>query len=185
MPKARLDAGPDTIAWHLQHHRQITVSPATISRYPAQAGLVTPEPARRPRSSYLRFEADQPSECRQADFTHWMLADETGTEILTWLDDHSRLALSITAGYRAASVSRSPRAHTARVHRTSRQPGLRPPQASGQLGRHSRANRRSAQLRLATGPAEGRPLIHIRWCMGDATSDYDIEGAKTTVQGQE
>jgi hypothetical protein len=48
MPKARLDAGPDTIAWHLQHHRQITVSPATISRYLARAGLVTPEPARRP-----------------------------------------------------------------------------------------------------------------------------------------
>jgi transposase len=26
-----LDAGPQTIAWHLQHHHQITVSPATIS----------------------------------------------------------------------------------------------------------------------------------------------------------
>ena len=28
-----LDAGPHTIAWHLQHHHQIRVSAATISRY--------------------------------------------------------------------------------------------------------------------------------------------------------
>jgi transposase InsO family protein len=92
-----LDAGPDTIAWHLAHHHQVTVSPATISRYLARAGLVTPEPRKRPKSSYLRFEAEQPNECWQADFTHYPLADGTGTEILTWLDDHSRYALSVTA----------------------------------------------------------------------------------------
>ena len=39
-----LDAGPHTIAWHLHHHHQITVSAATISRYLARAGLVVPEP---------------------------------------------------------------------------------------------------------------------------------------------
>ncbi|MGE5289702.1 MAG: hypothetical protein ACM3ML_21420 [Micromonosporaceae bacterium] len=37
-----LDAGPDTIAWHLAHHHHIRVSPATISCYLARAGLVTP-----------------------------------------------------------------------------------------------------------------------------------------------
>ena len=37
-----LDAGPHTIAWHLHHHHQVTVSPATISRYLTRAGLVTP-----------------------------------------------------------------------------------------------------------------------------------------------
>lgn len=92
-----LDAGPHTIAWHLHHHHQVTVSPATISRYLTRAGLVTPDPAKRPRSSYLRFEADQPNECWQSDFTHYPLADGTDAEILTWLDDHSRLALSVTA----------------------------------------------------------------------------------------
>jgi transposase InsO family protein len=51
-------------------------------------------------SSYIRFRADQPNECWQADFTHYPLADGTGTEILTWLDDHSRLALSVTAHHR-------------------------------------------------------------------------------------
>ncbi len=30
---AGLDAGPDTIAWHLRQHHQTTVSLATISRY--------------------------------------------------------------------------------------------------------------------------------------------------------
>ena len=33
-----LDAGPQTIAWHLEHHHKIRVSPATISRYLARAG---------------------------------------------------------------------------------------------------------------------------------------------------
>jgi transposase InsO family protein len=92
-----LDAGPDTIAWHLEHHHQTRVSPATVSRYLARAGLVTPEPRKRPRSSYIRFAAEQPNECWQSDFTRYPLADGTGTEILTWLDDHSRLALRITA----------------------------------------------------------------------------------------
>jgi len=92
-----LDAGPDTIHWHLEHHHETTVSVSTIARTLTRAGLVTPEPKKRPRSSYIRFEADQPNECWQADFTHYRLADGTDTEILTWLDDHSRYALSITA----------------------------------------------------------------------------------------
>lgn len=95
-----LDAGPDTIAWHLAHHHQVKVSPATVSRYLARAGLVTPEPAKRPKSSYLRFEAEQPSECWQSGFTRYALADGAGTEILTWLDDHARHALSVTACHR-------------------------------------------------------------------------------------
>jgi transposase InsO family protein len=94
---AGLDAGPDTITWHLEHHHGLRVSPATVSRYLTRAGLVSPEPRKRPRSSYVRFAAQLPNECWQADFTHYPLADGTGTEILTWLDDHSRLALSVTA----------------------------------------------------------------------------------------
>ena len=92
-----LDAGPHTIGWHLCHHHQLRVSPATISRHLTRAGLVTPEPKKRPKSSYIRFAAEQPNECWQADFTHYTLADGTGTEVLTWLDDHSRYALSVTA----------------------------------------------------------------------------------------
>ncbi len=38
-----LDAGPDTIGWHLAHHHGVTVSRA-ISRYLTKHGLVVPEP---------------------------------------------------------------------------------------------------------------------------------------------
>ena len=92
-----LDAGPDTIHWLLEHHHHTTVSVSTIARTLTRGGLVTPEPKKRPRSSYIRFEADQPNECWQSDFTHYPLADGTDTEILSWLDDHSRYALRITA----------------------------------------------------------------------------------------
>jgi hypothetical protein len=64
--------------------------------------LVTPEPKKRPKSSYRRFQADQPNECWQSDFTHWQLADGTGVEIITWLDDHSRYLLASRA-YRRVS----------------------------------------------------------------------------------
>jgi transposase len=53
-----LDAGPDTIKWHLEHHHSTVVSRATISRYLTKAGLVVPEPKKKPKSSYLRFQAD-------------------------------------------------------------------------------------------------------------------------------
>src|SRR5919106_6918832 len=65
-------------------------------------GLVVPEPKKRPKSSYVRFQAEQPNGCWQADFTHYRLTRPDGrpgsdTEILSWLDDHSRFALSVTA----------------------------------------------------------------------------------------
>jgi transposase InsO family protein len=100
-----LDAGPDTIRWHLAHHHSTTVSRATIARYLARSGLVVPEPKKRPKSSYIRFAAEQPNECWQSDFTHYRLTRPDGrpgadTEILTWLDDCSRYALSVSAHHR-------------------------------------------------------------------------------------
>jgi transposase InsO family protein len=100
-----LDAGPETICWHLTHHHDITVSRATVARQLIARGLVTPQPKKRPKSSYVRFEASMPNECWQADFTHYRLTHPDGrpgldSEILTWLDDHSRFALRITAHHR-------------------------------------------------------------------------------------
>jgi transposase InsO family protein len=96
------DAGPDTIARHLAHHHGTRVSVATISRYLTRLGLVTLQPAKRPRASYQRFQAALPNQCWQADFTHYPLAGSGDVpagdaEILTWLDDHSRYALDVTA----------------------------------------------------------------------------------------
>ncbi len=92
-----LDAGPHTICWHLHQRHHITVSPSTIRRRLKEMGLVEPNPKKRPKSSYVRFQADLPNETWQSDFTHWRLADSSTTEIITWLDDHSRYALSVTA----------------------------------------------------------------------------------------
>lgn len=97
-----LDAGPETIRWHLQQHHQVTVSVSSIRRRLIAAGRVFPEPRKRPRSSYIRFEADLPNGCWQTDVTHYHLGrprqNQTNrAEILTWLDDHSRYAVSVTA----------------------------------------------------------------------------------------
>jgi transposase InsO family protein len=91
------DAGPETIRWHLAQHHGVTLSAATIGRHLHQAGLITPQPHKRPRSSYVRFAAEQPNETWQADFTHYRLATGVDVEILCWLDDHARYALRITA----------------------------------------------------------------------------------------
>ena len=94
---AGLDAGPVSIAAHLERERLPAPSATTIWRILTREGLVAPEPRKRPKGSYLRFEADLPNECWQADFTHWALADGDDVEILTWLDDHARYAISLTA----------------------------------------------------------------------------------------
>jgi transposase InsO family protein len=96
LTEAGTDAGPVTIAWHLQQEGLRAPSISTIRRVLHAAGLITPEPRKRPRSSYIRFEATQPNETWQSDFTHWRLQDGTDVEILNWLDDHSRLLLSCT-----------------------------------------------------------------------------------------
>src|SRR4051794_19524396 len=92
-----LDAGADTIGWHLTHRHQLTLSRATIHRILTRAGAVVPEPAKRPKASYLRFAAEQPNETWQSDFTHYRLATGADTEIISWLDDHSQLALHVSA----------------------------------------------------------------------------------------
>jgi transposase InsO family protein len=94
---AGLDAGPDTIAWHLAQHHDTLIARPTISRHLAKAGLVTPEPKKRPKSSYVRFEADMPNQTWQSDFTHYRLATGTDVEIISWLDDCTRYALHVSA----------------------------------------------------------------------------------------
>jgi transposase InsO family protein len=95
LTRSGADAGPATIGWHLEQEGHPTPSTATIRRILHAAGLIVPAPAKRPRSSYIRFQADLPNECWQADITHWFLADGTRVEILDFLDDHARYLLDI------------------------------------------------------------------------------------------
>lgn len=88
-----LDAGAASIAWHLGQAGLHTPALSTIWRILRAAGLVTPTPSKRPKAYIIRFEAVQPNETWQSDFTHWRLADGSDVEIINWLDDHSRLLL--------------------------------------------------------------------------------------------
>jgi transposase InsO family protein len=97
LAESGLDAGPETIGWHLEHRHQITISVSTIARTLTRQSLVEPQPKKRPKTSYIRFQATMPNECWQSDFTHYRLVDGTDIEIITWLDDHSRMALHVSA----------------------------------------------------------------------------------------
>ena len=89
------DAGADTIHTHLEREGLVAPSLSTIQRILTRRGFVTPAPTKRPKSSYVRFAAELPNECWQSDMTHWHLENGTPVEIVTFLDDHSRLVLSI------------------------------------------------------------------------------------------
>jgi transposase InsO family protein len=91
------DAGSATIAHHLGRRFEAVPSPATVWRILRRHGLITPQPHKRPRSSFIRFEAALPNELWQADTTHWRLADGSDLEILNLIDDHSRLLLAADA----------------------------------------------------------------------------------------
>jgi transposase InsO family protein len=101
-----LDAGAQTIACHLAQRHGSAPAPSTIWRILTRRGFVTPQPRKRPRSSWRRFEADQPNERWQADITHWTLASGRDAEILNVIDDHARLALACAARpvFKAADV---------------------------------------------------------------------------------
>jgi len=91
------DAGAVTIHHHLAQRHDPTPSVSTIWRVLRSRGFVTPQPHKRPRSSYTRFEADLPNECWQMDVTHVALAGHHDVEVLNIIDDHSRLCVASTA----------------------------------------------------------------------------------------
>jgi transposase InsO family protein len=89
-----VDAGAATIHTHLtRRHGTAVPSEPTIWRVLKARGFVTPQPHKRPKSSYIRFTAELPNECWQADVTHVELADGTAVEVLNVIDDHSRLCV--------------------------------------------------------------------------------------------
>ncbi len=101
-----LDAGAHTISFHLIRRHGTSPSVATIWRLLSRQGFVTPQPQKRPRSSFVRFEADQPNERWQADITHWKLRGGMEVEILNVVDDHSRFLVASQAlgVFKAADV---------------------------------------------------------------------------------
>ena len=94
LAEAGFDAGAATIRHHLEQSGGQVPSISTIWRVLRRRGFVTPQPHKRPRSSWIRFQASLPNECWQSDITHWRLGDGTEVEICSFLDDHSRLLLA-------------------------------------------------------------------------------------------
>lgn len=88
-----VDAGASSIQTHLERRHGEAPSMSTIWRILKARGFVTPQPQKRPKSSWRRFVAEFPNECWQADVTHWTLADGSVVEILNVIDDHSRVCI--------------------------------------------------------------------------------------------
>jgi len=106
LDRAGHESGAATIAAHLERRHGHSPAVSTIWRILTDRGYVTPQPHKRPKSSYIRFEAAMPNELWQTDITHWALADGTDVEILNIIDDHSRLCIASVCRpvFKAANV---------------------------------------------------------------------------------
>lgn len=92
------DAGAHTIRYHLEQEHTIPLPAAsTIHRILHTHGRITPQPQKRPRSSWIRFQADQPNETWQLDYSDHTLTHHRRITVLTILDDHSRFVIACHA----------------------------------------------------------------------------------------
>jgi transposase InsO family protein len=88
------DGGAATIQYHLGLSDPSPPSVSTIWRILKRRGFITPQPKKRPKSSWIRFEASLPNEMWQADVTFFELKDGSKVEILNYLDDFSRVCVA-------------------------------------------------------------------------------------------
>lgn len=103
---AGLDHGATTICWHLGRRNDpniVVPSVATVHRILQRRGQIVPQPHKRPKSSWKRFEAPAPNEWWQIDAMDWTIA--TGVvKVFNIIDDHSRVATRSRAVNEATSV---------------------------------------------------------------------------------
>jgi transposase InsO family protein len=100
---AGFDAGAGTIHAHLCRRGGEVPSVSTIWRVLRARGFIVAQPHKRPKSSYVRFAAELPNQCWQADVTHVALADGSVAEVLNIIDDHSRACVESRAFVRTRS----------------------------------------------------------------------------------
>lgn len=89
-----LDNGAQTIAYHLARSGRPVPSVATIHRALCRRGMVVPQPDKRPRSSWRRFEWPRPNDAWQIDATRWVLTADREVWVMDVLDDHSRVLVA-------------------------------------------------------------------------------------------
>jgi transposase InsO family protein len=88
------DAGAQTIHYHLSLTDPSPPSVSTIWRILRRRGFVAPQPHKRPKSSYISFEATLPNETWQSDVTVFELKHGGKVEICNFLDDFSRVCVA-------------------------------------------------------------------------------------------
>ena len=110
-----LDHGPLTVRWRLQQLGVDAPAASTLARIFARHGMVVPQPQKRPRSSYRRFEFAMVHECWQIDAFGWPLITDaqpaahqpaahqpaqSGVRCVIYqvLDDRSRFLLATHVG---------------------------------------------------------------------------------------
>jgi putative transposase len=91
------DVGPISVQARLQAMGVQPPSRATLARIFTRAGLIAPQPRKRPRSSYHRFVYPLPNDCWQLDAFETRLADGSKATVFQVTDDHSRYAISSRA----------------------------------------------------------------------------------------
>lgn len=89
-----LDHGPVTVRWHLQQAGLKPPAASTLARVFTARGMVTPQPQKRPKTSYRRFSFAHAHECWQLDSFCWPLADASVVAIYQLSDDCTRLAIA-------------------------------------------------------------------------------------------
>lgn len=85
-----VERGAQTIAYHLARRGDPVPSVSTIHRVLVRRGMVIPQPDKRPKVAWKRFEWPRPNDAWQIDATCWALADGQTMWIMDVLDDHSR-----------------------------------------------------------------------------------------------
>ena len=100
------DHGPISVRARLLAEGLPAPSRATLARIFTRHGMVTPQPSKRPRSSWRRFTFSQVHECWQLDATETALADGTTATVFQLLDDHSRfiVASAVDTGETSAAA---------------------------------------------------------------------------------
>jgi transposase InsO family protein len=93
-----IDNGADVIGWHLRRRGIDPPSDRTIHRVLVRRGMVSPQPQKRPKSSFRRFEFEAPNACWQIDATEWPLGGGATTWIMDVIDDHSRVVTAAQVG---------------------------------------------------------------------------------------
>jgi len=91
------DFGPISVQAKLRAMGVTPPSRATLARIFTRAGMVTPQPRKRPRTSYHRFVYPFPNDCWQMDAFETRLADGSKAVVFQLTDDHARYGIASRA----------------------------------------------------------------------------------------